>query len=60
MPKYKLKEEFFFEDGNSVSSDVLLKELEEDLSSNMVKIETVSESDVKRIFWANKDNLQKI
>jgi len=60
MSNYKLKEEIFFEDGNSISTDVLLREVEKDLSKNMVKLETVSEQNVIRIFWANKENLTKI
>lgn len=60
MSKYKLKEEVFFEDGNSISIDIVLKELEQDLLKNMIKLETVSEHNVKRIFWANKENLQKL
>jgi len=62
MSKYKLKKEIFFEDGNSISKNVILRELEQDLSHNMIKLETVHESNVKvkRVFWANKDNLKKI
>lgn len=60
MSKYKLKEELFFEDGNSISTDIVLKELEQDFSQNMIKLETLSEYNVKRIFWANKENLQKL
>ena len=55
MSKYKLKKEIFFEDGNSISKNVILRELEQDLSHNMIKLETVHESNVKvkRVFWAN-------
>jgi hypothetical protein len=60
MSKYTLKEEVFFEDGNSISKDVILRELEQDLSHNMIKLETMYESNVKRVFWADKKNLKKI
>lgn len=60
MSKYKLKKEIFFEDGNSISKNVILRELEQDLSHNMIKLETMHESNVKRVFWVNKDNLKKI
>jgi hypothetical protein len=60
MSKYKLKKEIFFEDGNSISENVTLREIEQDLSHNMIKLETMYESNVKRVFWVNKDNLKKI
>ena len=60
MSKYKLKKEVFFEDGNSVSENTILKEIEIDYLENMIKLETLSDDNIKRVFWANKDNLKKI
>lgn len=60
MSKYQLIEEVVFEDGNSVSKGVVLKEIEEDAESNMLKLETVSDDNVKKIFWADKKILKKI
>jgi hypothetical protein len=54
---YNLKETLFFQDGNFVEEDVLLKILE-DCSSGFVKLETVGEHGVKRIFWTKKEDLK--
>ena len=54
---YNLKEALVFQDGNSVEEDVLLKIMEVD-SNDMVKLETVGEHNVKRIFWTKKENLK--
>ena len=37
-----------------------IKEIEEDFESNMLKLETVSDDNVKKIFWADKKILKKI
>lgn len=60
MSKYQLIEEVVFEDGNSVPKGMMLKKIEEDAESNMLKLETVSDDNVKKIFWADKKNLKKI
>lgn len=57
MLKYKLKKKVVFNDGNSVSTDEVLQKIEEDLEENIIKVETTSGVDVKRIFWAEIDNL---
>jgi hypothetical protein len=51
---YNLKEELFFQDGNTVNEEVSLKILEED-KDGYVKMETVEEHNVKRIFWCKKE-----
>lgn len=60
MSKYQLIEEIVFEDGNSVPKGMVLREIEEDIESNMLKLETVSDDNIKKIFWADKKNLKKI
>ena len=51
---YNLKEELFFQDGNTVNEEVSLKILEED-KDGYVKMETVEEHNVKIIFWCKKE-----
>lgn len=60
MLKYTLKKEIFFEDGNSISTDIILRQIKIDSRKKIVKLETISEHNVKRIFWADKENLKKI
>lgn len=50
---YRLKEEYFFEDNNSVNIDVDLKFIEKD--SELFKFETLNEHQIKRVFWINKE-----
>jgi hypothetical protein len=54
---YNLRKELFFQDGNSVGEDVLLKILDS-CSGGSVKLETVGEHNVKRIFWTKKEDLK--
>ena len=54
---YRLKEEHFFKDNNSISVDVDLKFIEKD--GEIFKFETLNEHKIKRVFWINKENVYK-
>ena len=54
---YFLKEIMSFKDSNSVDTDVELKRISKTFEEGWVKVETVSEHDTKRIFWAKEDNM---
>jgi hypothetical protein len=56
---YRLKKPFQLQDGNSIDINVDLKKVEED-SDGYIKLETIGEHKVKRVFWAKKDDLKKL
>jgi|TARA_R110000803_G_scaffold115495_1_gene184015 hypothetical protein len=56
---YKLLKEICFKDNNCVDKDSKLLELERD-SEDMIKVETVGEYNIKRVFWVHKNFLKKL
>jgi hypothetical protein len=56
---YKLLKEIHFKDNNYVDKDSKLLELERD-SEDMIKVETIGEHNIKRVFWVHKNCLIKI
>lgn len=58
---YILLEDVFFEDGNSVLKNSELNKIKEDIKENVCQVETINNnSDIKIIFWINKDKIVKI
>jgi hypothetical protein len=55
---HKLIKEIYFKDNNCVEKDSKLLELERDFEG-MVKVSTVEEHNIKRVFWVDEEFLIK-
>lgn len=55
---YKLIKEIYFKDNNYVEKNSKLLELERDFEG-MIKVSTIEEHNIKRVFWVDKKFLIK-
>ena len=53
---FKIKEDVYFQDGNSVEKGTKVKIVKKE--DGLVQLETIDEHNMKRVFWSEEKNLK--